>query len=97
MKKEHNYYFYIMASPTGTLYIGVTNNLLRRVDEHKKGKIKGFTKKYSCNKLVYYEYSSDIYAAIEREKEVKKWRREKKEKLIKSTNPHWQDLYNELL
>jgi len=77
-----------MASLSGTLYIGVTNNLLRRIAEHKDGKIKGFTKKYSCNKLIYYEYFENILDAVNREKEIKKRRREKKENLIKSLNPH---------
>ncbi len=85
-----------MASPSGTLYTGITNDLLRRVLEHKQGKIKGFTKKYSCNKLIYYEQTDNVYSAIEREKEIKKWRREKKQNLIKEINPHWNDLYSEL-
>jgi putative endonuclease len=97
MAKEYNFYVYIMASSSGTLYIGVTNDLLRRVSEHKNGLVEGFTKKYSCNKLIYYEHFNDVYAALNREKEIKKWRREKKEKLIKTFNPHWNDLYNELL
>ena len=96
MRREYNFYVYIMASASGTLYIGFTNNLERRVLEHKEGKIAGFSKKYSCNKLVYYEHFQDVYSAINREKEIKKWRREKKEELIKSLNPHWNDLYNEL-
>ena len=85
-----------MASLSGTLYIGVTNSLLRRASEHKEKKIEGFTKKYSCNKLIYYERFSNIGAALFREKEIKKWRREKKENLIKTLNPHWNDLYNEM-
>ena len=95
-KREYNFYVYIMASFSGTLYIGMTNNLIRRVNEHKEGKIEGFSKKYYCNKLVYYEHSQYIYNAIEREKEIKKWRREKKQDLIKTTNPHWKDMYSEL-
>lgn len=86
-----------MASSSGTLYIGVTNNLLRRVVEHKEGRTEGFTKRYSCNKLVYYEYFENIYDAISREKEIKKWRREKKQILIKQLNFHWKDLYRELV
>ena len=77
-KREYNFYVYIIASSSGTLYIGMTNNLIRRVAEHKEGKIEGFSKKYSCNKLVYYEHCEDVYTIIEREKEIKKWRREKK-------------------
>ena len=95
-KREYHYHVYIMASSSGTLYIGVTNSLKRRVAEHKAGKIKGFTQKYVCNKLVYYEHYGSVYTAIAREKEVKKWRREKKQDLIKTLNPHWQDLYDEL-
>lgn len=95
-KREYHYYVYIMASSSGTLYIGVTNNLKRRVAEHKAGKVKGFAQEYACNKLVYYEHYGSAYAAIAREKEIKKWRRKKKQDLIKTLNPHWQDLYNEL-
>mgnify|MGYP001615484245 CR=1 FL=1 len=97
MQREYNFYIYIMASSSGTLYIGVTNNLLKRTVEHKEGKIKGFTQKYSCNKLVYYEHFENIYDAISREKEIKKWRREKKQNLIKLLNPHWNDLYGKLI
>lgn len=96
MKKDYNFYIYIVSSLTGTLYIGITNDLLRRVSEHKEGKIKGFSKKYCCNKLVYYEHYQYIRDALEREKEIKKWRREKKENLIKTINPYWKDLYKEL-
>ena len=74
----------------------MTNNILRRVREHKKGKIDGFSKKYSCNKLIYYEYYEYVYNAIDREKEIKKWSRKKKEVLIASMNPKWNDLYEEL-
>jgi len=94
---EKKYYIYIVASLSGTLYIGVTSSLIRRIAEHKKGKIEGFSKKYSCHKLVYYEIFGDVNAAIGREKEIKKWRREKKEELIKKINPHWNDLYNEIV
>ena len=85
-----------MASFSGTLYIGVTNSLVRRVSEHKESMVEGFSKKYSCKKLVYYEHHNYIYNAIEREKKIKKWRREKKHNLIKIINPHWNDLYEEL-
>lgn len=78
MSKEYVYYIYIMASATGTLYIGVTNDLQRRVFEHKQDAIEGFTKKYSCHKLVYYEQYSDVEDAISREKQLKKWRRGKR-------------------
>ena len=94
---EKKYYIYIVASLGGTLYIGVTSSLIRRIAEHKEGKIEGFSKKYSCHKLVYYEIFGDVNAAISREKEIKKWRREKKENLINNMNPHWNDLYDEII
>ncbi len=74
------------------MYVGITNNLMRRVYEHKNKLIDGFTKKYNINKLVYYETFQDVRAAIEREKEIKKWRREKKNKLVNTKNPEWRDL-----
>ena len=95
-KRAYNFYVYIMASASGTLYVGMTNDLIRRIIEHKEGKIEGFSKKYFCKKLVYYEHPKYVYNAIEREKEIKKWRREKKQDLIKTTNPYWNDLYQEL-
>ena len=82
-----------MASESGTLYIGVSNDLIRRVSEHKQKVIDGFTKKYNCTKLVYYEETSDVNSAIAREKQLKNWNRKKKEFLIKTLNPTWQDLY----
>lgn len=94
--RNKNSYVYIMASASGTLYIGVTNNLIRRVSEHREGRMKGFSKKYGCNKLVYYEHYTDVVCAINREKEIKKWRREKKTALIKTINPHWNDLWSDL-
>ncbi|MDD5527354.1 MAG: GIY-YIG nuclease family protein, partial [Patescibacteria group bacterium] len=81
---------------SGTLYVGVTNNLIRRVWEHKQGLVEGFTKKYSCHKLVYCEYFSDIYCAIDREKQLKNWNRKKKEKLIRTINWSWKDLYEDM-
>ncbi len=86
-----------MASESGTLYIGMTNNLLRRVLEHKSGEIKGFSQKYGCKKLVYYEEGIEVYGALEREKQIKRWRRNKKEFLIRSINPRWNDLSDELI
>ncbi len=85
------YYVYIMASPTGTLYTGTTNNLKRWVYEHKHKLIEGFTKKYNVTRLVYVEETGDVQAAIAREKQIKGWRRSKKLALIKSLNPRWQD------
>ena len=70
-KREYNFYVYMMASASGTLYIGMTNDLIRRVVEHKESKIEGFSKKYSCKKLVYYEHYKYVHDAIKREKEIK--------------------------
>jgi len=74
------------------MYVGVTNNLERRAAEHRSGLVKGFTQKYNIKKLVYYEHFNDIEAAIVREKEVKKWRREKKNNLVETMNPEWREL-----
>jgi len=74
------------------LYIGVTNDLERRLYEHRHGLVDGFTKKYNVHKLVYFEHTSDAYSAISREKQLKKWRREKKNALVASMNPQWKDL-----
>jgi putative endonuclease len=86
------YYVYIMNSPTGTLYTGMTSDLKRRVYEHKQKLIEGFTKKYNVTRLAYYEETSDVQTALSREKEIKKWRRSKKIALIKTMNPQWRDL-----
>lgn len=87
-------YVYIMASQkNGTLYIGVTSNLPRRIYEHKIGKIPGFTKKYRVNLLVYYEQIENIKSAILREKQLKSWKRNWKIELIEKNNPAWKDLY----
>ncbi len=95
----HDQYFvYIMTNPSNTvLYTGVTNNLLRRVEEHKSGSNKdSFTKKYNVNKLVFYEAGEDAYSAISREKQLKAGSRKKKLDLINSMNPEWNDLSKEL-
>lgn len=95
--KENNYYIYILSNWNNkVIYTGVTNNLTRRVFEHKNKLIDGFTKKYNIDKLVYYEYTNDINGAIRREKEIKKWKREKKNKLVESINPEWIDLFESL-
>jgi putative endonuclease len=86
------YYVYIMTSPSGTLYTGTTNNLKRRVYEHKHKLIEGFTQKYNITRLVYFEETGDVSTAIAREKQIKGWRRSKKIALIESLNPKWQDL-----
>lgn len=91
---RNTYHVYILASKkNGVLYIGVTNNILRRVYEHKKKYIKGFTNKYFVDKLVYFEETDSIHAAIQREKQLKKWYRKWKIELIESFNPEWKDLY----
>ncbi len=87
---NRNYYVYIMTNKHKTvLYIGVTNDLQRRIYEHETGINKGFTSKYNCHYLIYFEHILSIEDAIDREKEIKKWRREKKEKLIAKLNPEW--------
>ena len=90
--REYQYYVYILASLTKVLYVGVTNNLERRIYEHKNAIIKGFTKKYNVKKLVYFEETSEIESAIGREKQFKKWTRKKKIQLIEKENPNWDDL-----
>jgi putative endonuclease len=88
----NSYYVYILTNRSKTLYTGVTNNLLRRVYEHKQKFIPGFTQKYNINRLVYYEETSDATEAIAREKQIKGWVRAKKIALIESRNPEWLDL-----
>lgn len=91
------YYVYILASKrNGTLYIGVTNNLTKRMNEHKSGQTKGFVSRYKTYMLVYVEEYQDVKQAIEREKQMKKWNRKWKLELIEKDNPHWIDLYNDL-
>ena len=98
MKTIHQYYVYILASKIrGTLYIGMTNDLQRRVYEHKTGGAKGFTKKYKIQTLVYYEIFEDYQEAFAREKSIKAWKREWKINLIEKENPRWEDLYDALL
>ncbi|MEK7064623.1 MAG: GIY-YIG nuclease family protein [Patescibacteria group bacterium] len=89
------YWIYIMASRTGTLYLGVTNALERRIYEHKHDSIPGFSQRYQCHRLVYLEEYLDVRQAIEREKQLKSWNRSKKEALIRRLNPHWNDLARE--
>jgi putative endonuclease len=92
---QNNYYVYIMSSHKKVLYIGVTNDLARRVSEHRLGIYEGFSKKYKCKKLVYYEWFSDIKAVIAREKVLKGWLRIKKINLIELNNINWKDLSEE--
>jgi putative endonuclease len=93
-----NFYVYILAGEkNGTLYVGITSNLIKRIYEHKNNIVKGFTEKYKVHKLVYYEECSDIYEAIQREKQVKRCYRKWKIELIENFNPEWEDLYYKLL
>ena len=89
-----DYYVYILSNRQKTLYVGVTNNLVRRIYEHKNKLVEGFTKKYNLNKLIYFETYSEIKDAIKREKQLKNWHRDWKIKLIESINPNWDDLSN---
>ena len=95
---RNQYYVYILASKrNGTLYIGVTNDLVRRVYEHRHGLVEGFTKKYEVKLLVYYETVNNAEGAISREKQLKKWNRKWKLRMIESFNPSWSDLYEGLV
>lgn len=88
-----SYYVYLLTNQNGNvMYVGMTNDLTRRVYEHKLKLVKGFTERYNVQKLVYYEQTSDVHAAIAREREIKKWRREKKDALVTAMNPEWQEL-----
>ena len=90
---QYNYYVYITANWNNeVVYVGVTNNLHRRMYEHKNKLVDGFTKKYNVDKLVYFEHITDVAVAIAREKQIKSWRREKKDALINSLNPDWLDI-----
>jgi len=91
------YYVYIVSNKNDTtLYTGVTDNIERRIMEHKSGLIPGFTKRYNCNKLVYYEVFSDVNMAIDREKQIKGWKRERKEELIDKDNKERYDLFEKI-
>ena len=91
------YYVYILTNKSNkVLYTGMTNNLIRRTYEHKNNLVEGFTKKYNVNKLVYYDITNDVNAAITREKQIKGWIRQKKIDLITEFNPEWKDLYYEI-
>ena len=92
MPRNKTYYVYIMTNQSRNLYVGLTNNIRRRVNEHKSGIIEGFTSRYNIDTLVYVEIFGDIHSAIAREKQIKYWRREKKMWLINQENPDWHDL-----
>ena len=98
MGREHGYWVYILASKIGgTLYIGVTNDLVRRVYEHRESQTPGFTKRYHVHRFVYFEQHSNIDAAITREKQMKKWNRAWKVRLIEEQNPNWLDLWPDIV
>ena len=95
MSRTRTYYVYILANRCGTLYTGVTSDLQRRMYEHKQRSIPGFASKYNITRLVHYEQTNDVWAAIARENQVKAWRRSKRVALIESANPLWRDLSEE--
>jgi putative endonuclease len=92
----HNYYVYILASLSRTLYVGITSDLCQRVYQHREKLLGGFTARYDVSRLVYYEHTTDVNAAITRETQIKKWSRKKKVALIEGMNPGWRDLAEEL-
>ena len=89
---RHKYWVYIVASRGGTLYVGMTNDISNRIAQHKSGEIEGFSCRYRCDRLVYWEGFDEVVKAINREKQLKGWRRSKKIALIESVNPRWADL-----
>jgi putative endonuclease len=96
--EEKTYYVYLLTNWNNkVMYVGITNDLVRRIYEHKVKFVKSFTEKYNVTKLVYYEQTPDISEALNREKEIKKWRREKKNRLVVNTNPQWRDLSEDFL
>ena len=98
MPREYNFWVYIITNDHNTvLYVGMTNDLARRISEHRAGQIPGFTADYRCRKLVYYEHCPHVLDAIAREKRLKKWSRAKKVALIATLNPRWKDLAPEIL
>lgn len=90
------YFVYLLSSLSGTLYVGLTDNLWKRVQEHKDGLFDGFTRKYKVNRLMYFETFNDSNVAANREQQIKKWRREKKIALFATSNPQWRDLTPEI-
>jgi putative endonuclease len=94
--RQNVFYIYILSSLSGTLYVGLTDALQKRVEEHRLGFVDSFTKKYRVNRLMYFEVFRDAESAENRERQIKKFRREKKIALFAKTNPHWEDLSNQL-
>lgn len=94
----NSYFVYIMANRRhGAIYVGVTNDLVRRTYEHREGLVEGFTRRYGCKHLVWYEVHGDISQAIQQEKRIKKWLRAWKDQLIETTNPDWRDLWWDII
>ena len=92
-----SYYVYILTNAGNRIfYVGVTSNLVKRIYEHKSKAVEGFTSQYRVNKLVYFEETSDVHSAIDREKKLKKWRRDFKIQLVSKINPDWHDLYDDI-
>jgi putative endonuclease len=97
-RKMKSYFVYILASQkNGTLYIGITSNLIKRIWEHRNNLVEGFTKKYNVHTLVYFEQTENVQSALLREKQLKKWKRGWKLKLIEKDNSKWKDLYNDII
>jgi putative endonuclease len=96
MSEKHSYIYILANKRNGTIYVGVTAELKKRVYQHKEKLVEGFTKKYNIDKLMYFEQFNNIASAIEREKQIKSWSRKNKILLIEKNNPMWQDLYNEV-
>jgi putative endonuclease len=95
--KSRQYYVYVLASDTGVLYVGMTNDLLRRMHEHRTGIGGDFSKKYGTTRLIYYETTPDVHSSISREKQIKAWRRRKKLDLVRRLNPTFRDLGADLI
>ena len=95
---EKSFFVYVLASkPNGVLYIGVTSDLVKRIHQHRSGEVDGFSKKYNVKQLVFFEEHADSEAAITREKQLKKWKRDWKVELIEKSNPTWRDLYHDII
>lgn len=95
---DKSFFVYVLASkPNGVLYIGVTSDLVKRIHQHRSGEVDGFTKKYNVKQLVFFEEHADSEAAIKREKQLKKWKRDWKVELIEKSNPTWRDLYHDII
>lgn len=97
MTYSKNYYVYILASKKRVLYIGMTNELVKRIWQHKQHQVPGFTARYNVDRLVYFEHTEDVTSAIAREKQLKGWLRVRKIELIESVNPQWSDLYGQIV